>query len=806
MLSDATNLQKRSRGGSSSGCALQESPPKKADCAAALATTGGVASRCCADDLPREAMIEVLRFLAGHAELTGEWVGGDAAAAAAVVKQPVSAPATAAAAPAPAAPRTWCPAAVPSACKLWSVLANDKSIWSTIEPLTSMKAVNWGAYKNLGQISKGTEGTCFKVLERSSGRLIALKKSRVYPDGEGIPYYMMRELSFLMASRHPHIANIEKMNLHDFKLYCFFPLYETTLHDLVARGAAAHGAARRGTALDPATIQRFMFQLTDAVSFCHRRGVLHRNIKPKHVLVSYDASDVDESGAPRPSLKLSDFALMRTTSVPRRAYTAEVVTLWYRSPEVLLRDTYHAGIDMWALGCVFCEMIIGKPMFAGISEIDQLFQIFRALGVPDRKSWYNFDELPANGNDGVVDPAAAATAVLGAAAAEPIAMSCFPRWPRTDVWLQDFAQRGLDASGCALMKALLTPDPSRRFCAERALVDPYFAALRPCNAAAVSAAPWLSSSSSSSGGGGGGGGSGGSSTPRSLGAAAASSTSSTTTVAAVAATTVGGHHALTPIRFGSGGPSDALATIAAARIVDAVGDEATAYRQRIAVQHGGHALRLQQELRATETARGLLPDYMKRMASIAARDSTRDAPKAIHRALLVDWLIEVVDAYKMSRRTMFLAVSTFDRFLASKDIYIERKKMQLLGATCLHIASKVEDVSYIGVSDLCDSAAGGYVVCSLSLSFSHTRNLTHSPPPPPPLNFYSLSLSLSLSLSHPPSRYTKDEVLDLEEIVLNTLEFKLAMPNRTSSRTTTHRTLIHSNSLTHSITTLFFPQ
>ena len=332
-----------------------ESPPKRASVAlsatlALSSRSGGVTrSTSTVHDLPRALILEVMRCLAGQVELTGEWVDSDARASG------------------PDVVRFWRPPAVPSTCKLWKTISNDTSIWASVEPLTQVKGMNWSAFKNFGTISTGTEGTCFKMMLRASGRIVAVKKSRVYPDGEGIPYYMLRELSFLMASRHPHIANIESMNLRKFKLYCFFAFHETTLHELVARGAKARDSGSGGvvSALDPATIQRFMFQLTDAVSFCHRRGVLHRNINPKHILISYD-----ERGRAAPSLKLSDFALMRTTSVPRRAYTEEVVTLWYRSPEVLLKDSYHAGIDMWALGCVFCEMVIGRPMFPGISQID----------------------------------------------------------------------------------------------------------------------------------------------------------------------------------------------------------------------------------------------------------------------------------------------------------------------------------------------------------------------------------------------------------------------------------------------------
>jgi serine/threonine protein kinase len=69
---------------------------------------------------------------------------------------------------------------------------------------------------------------------------------------------------------------------------------------------------------------------------------------------------------------ISDFALVRFTQLPIRAYTSEVVTLWYRAPEILLGGQYHTAVDIWSIGCIYAEMLLGKPIFTGRSDIEQV--------------------------------------------------------------------------------------------------------------------------------------------------------------------------------------------------------------------------------------------------------------------------------------------------------------------------------------------------------------------------------------------------------------------------------------------------
>lgn len=104
---------------------------------------------------------------------------------------------------------------------------------------------------------------------------------------------------------------------------------------------------------------------------------MHRDLKPQNLLV-------DRQG----NLKLADFGLARAYSLPMKTYTHEVVTLWYRAPEILLgQNQYAISVDMWSVGCIFAEMIMRRPMFPGDSEIDEIFKIFRLRGTPTEETW-----------------------------------------------------------------------------------------------------------------------------------------------------------------------------------------------------------------------------------------------------------------------------------------------------------------------------------------------------------------------------------------------------------------------------------
>lgn len=110
---------------------------------------------------------------------------------------------------------------------------------------------------------------------------------------------------------------------------------------------------------------------------------MHRDLKPQNLLV-------DRKGI----LKLTDFGLARAYGLPIKTYTHEIVTLWYRAPEILLgQKQYSTSVDLWSVGCIFAEMCTSKPLFAGDSEIDEIFKIFRLHGTPTEETWPGVTKL-----------------------------------------------------------------------------------------------------------------------------------------------------------------------------------------------------------------------------------------------------------------------------------------------------------------------------------------------------------------------------------------------------------------------------
>jgi serine/threonine protein kinase len=122
-----------------------------------------------------------------------------------------------------------------------------------------------------------------------------------------------------------------------------------------------------------------------AIAYCHQRRVFHRDMKPQNVLIDYSNNNI----------AICDFGLARSIGMPIMPLTHEVVTLWYRAPEILLgAKEYSYGVDIWSIGCIFYEMIMKEPLFAGNCEIHQIYKIFQGLGTPDDRIWPGCEKFP----------------------------------------------------------------------------------------------------------------------------------------------------------------------------------------------------------------------------------------------------------------------------------------------------------------------------------------------------------------------------------------------------------------------------
>lgn len=286
------------------------------------------------------------------------------------------------------------------------------------------------AYIKLEQLGEGSYATVFKGYSNLTNQVVALKEIRLQEE-EGAPFTAIREASLLKELKHSNIVTLHDI-VHTRETLTFvFEFVNTDLSQYMERHPGG---------LDHRNVRLFLFQLLRGLSYCHKRRVLHRDVKPQNLLIS-------EMG----ELKLADFGLARAKSVPSHTYSHEVVTLWYRPPDVLLGSTeYSTSLDMWGVGCIFVEMITGMPTFPGIRDTyDQLDKIFKILGTPTEDSWQGVTHLPGY-----------KLHMLGFFKARKLGLS-FPR-------LYDIIEGEMMAS------AFLQLNPDNRISAEEALRHPYF--------------------------------------------------------------------------------------------------------------------------------------------------------------------------------------------------------------------------------------------------------------------------------------------------------------------------------------------
>ncbi|KAI5055827.1 hypothetical protein GOP47_0029348 [Adiantum capillus-veneris] len=287
-------------------------------------------------------------------------------------------------------------------------------------------------YQKLEKVGEGTYGKVYKARDARSGRLVALKTTRLDQDEEGVPPTTLREVSLLQMLSHSIyvvrllcVEHIVKNNKPI--LYLVFEYLDSDLKKFIDKHS--------NTAIPLTDIKRIMYQLCKGVAYCHSHGVMHRDLKPQNLLL-------DKKGL----LKIGDLGLSRSFSIPLKSYTHEVVTLWYRAPEVLLGAThYSTPVDIWSIGCILAELAQRKPLFPGNSELQQLLYIFRLLGTPDEIVWPGVSKL----RDWHV----------------------YPQWKQQKL---STIVPNLGTDGVDLLAKMLQYDPSKRITAKEALQHSFF--------------------------------------------------------------------------------------------------------------------------------------------------------------------------------------------------------------------------------------------------------------------------------------------------------------------------------------------
>ncbi|XP_007907250.1 cyclin-dependent kinase 17 isoform X2 [Callorhinchus milii] len=234
----------------------------------------------------------------------------------------------------------------------------------------SLSEIGFGkleTYVKLDKLGEGTYATVFKGRSKLTDNLVALKEIRLEHE-EGAPCTAIREVSLLKDLKHANIVTLHDIIHTEKSLTLVFEYLDKDLKQYMDDC---------GNIMSMHNVKIFLYQILRGLAYCHRRKVLHRDLKPQNLLINE-----------RGELKLADFGLARAKSVPTKTYSNEVVTLWYRPPDVLLGSSeYSTPIDMWGVGCIFYEMAAGRPLFPGSTVEDELHLIFRLLGTPTEETW-----------------------------------------------------------------------------------------------------------------------------------------------------------------------------------------------------------------------------------------------------------------------------------------------------------------------------------------------------------------------------------------------------------------------------------
>ncbi|CAN1348092.1 Probable serine/threonine-protein kinase At1g54610 [Linum perenne] len=220
-------------------------------------------------------------------------------------------------------------------------------------------------------IGSGTYSNVYKARDLLTGKVVALKKVRFDNLEPESVKFMAREILILRRLDHTNVVKLE--GLVTSRMSCsLYLVFEYMEHDLAGL------AASPDVTFTETQVKCYIQQLLSGLEHCHKRGVLHRDIKGSNLLI-------DNEGV----LRIADFGLASFFDPNRRhPMTSRVVTLWYRPPELLLGATeYGVGVDLWSAGCILAELLAGKPIMPGRTEVEQLHKIYKLCGSPSDEYW-----------------------------------------------------------------------------------------------------------------------------------------------------------------------------------------------------------------------------------------------------------------------------------------------------------------------------------------------------------------------------------------------------------------------------------
>ena len=291
-----------------------------------------------------------------------------------------------------------------------------------------------------GQCGVGTYGSVYKGRDKVSGDQVALKKLKMEHEKNGFPITALREIRILRALKHENIVQLLEIIACDssgddderFKPGDVFMVFEYLDFDL-------EGLLKSDVHLTADHIRSYTKQLLDGVCFMHRQNILHRDLKGANILITRDNR-----------LKIGDWGLARSYMPSKKPkMTIDVVTLWYRSPELCLKlKEYGEGVDIWACGCIFLDLHYRRAIMTGETDIQHLELIYQLLGSPEGATRELFSTYPEWGNMQIAETYTSK--------------------------LRTMFQGKMNSEGLDLVEKMLTYNPNERISAFSALDCPYF--------------------------------------------------------------------------------------------------------------------------------------------------------------------------------------------------------------------------------------------------------------------------------------------------------------------------------------------
>ncbi|KAL5275232.1 CDK19 family protein [Megaselia abdita] len=313
------------------------------------------------------------------------------------------------------------------------------------------------------KVGRGTYGHVYKAKRKDPPKG---KESREYAlkqiEGTGLSMSACREIALLRELKHKNVITLIRVFLShtDRKVFLLFDFAEHDLWHIIKYHRAAK-AAKRSVVVPKAMVKSLLYQILDGIHYLHSNWVLHRDLKPANILVMGEGNE-------RGRVKIADMGFARLFNAPLKPLAdldPVVVTFWYRAPELLLGARHYTkAIDIWAIGCIFAELLTSEPIFHCRQEDiktsnpyhhDQLDRIFNVMGFPQDKEWEDIKRMPEHHT----------------------LTKDFKRSNYANCSLSKYMERHKikpDTKAFSLLQKLLLMDPNKRITSEQAMNDMYF--------------------------------------------------------------------------------------------------------------------------------------------------------------------------------------------------------------------------------------------------------------------------------------------------------------------------------------------